>query len=376
MTSFIPPFCPHRDCYEHLIHRSHPYQAYVPWGFYVTKAFGRVPRFRCKRCGRTFSVQTFRVDYYAKRVVGYDDIAQRLSSCESLRAIGRATGLSCDSVSNRVSRASRQALAAESVLSSCRTPSEDLAADGFESFCVSQFHPNNIHLLVGQESQFVYASNHVTLRRKGRMTERQRKRRQELDRLFRPDSRGIERAFSRIGTEALRVLSDSRRGELVLWTDEKIEYWRALASRPCIVALERVGRFRHRTVSSRAARIRDNPIFGVNYLDRELRKDLHEYVRETVCFGRNVSHQVERLVLYLFGHNYLKRFRIPGGWRTHAEVAGYDSGEIVKAREKMWRDRAFLSLTELTEDEEKGWLRNYRTPLKEGRQYLPKYAAA
>jgi transposase-like protein len=376
MTPFTPPFCPHRGCSEHFIHRAQPYQAVVPWGFYETKAFGRIPRFRCTRCGRTFSVQTFRLDYYAKRAVGYDDLALRLSSCESLRAIGRAIGLSCDSVSNRVSRASRQALAAESTLSSCRTPSEDLSADGFESYCVSKYFPNNIHLLVGQRSQFVYATNHVTLRRKGRMTERQRERRKELDKRFRPTARGIELAFSRIGTEALRVLSDSRRRGLALWTDEKVEYRRALESRPCIEALEKAGRFRHRTISSRAARTRDNPLFAVNYLDRELRKDLHEHVRETGCFGRNVNHQMERLTLYLFGHNYRKPFRIPWDNRTHAEVAGYDVAAIGEVMEWIWRDRAFLSLTELTEDMKRGWLREYRTPLKEGKQYVPGYAAA
>jgi hypothetical protein len=249
-------------------------------------------------------------------------------------------------------------------------------ADGFESYCVSQYFPNNIHLLVGQRSQFVYAENHVTLRRKGRMTERQKRRREALDKLFRPTPRGIERAFARIGTEALRVLSDSRRAGLSLWTDEKLEYRRALESRPCVAALIKEGRFRHRTISSRAARTRDNPLFAVNYLDRELRKDLHEHVRETVCFGRNVNHQEERLTLYLFRHNFLKPFRITGDQRSHAEVAGYNVEAIDAAIEGVWRDREFLSLTALSEDGENGWLRKYRTPLKKGRQYLPQYAVA
>jgi len=49
-------------------------------------------------------------------------------------------------VSNRISRASRQAIAAESRLAASRLPDEDLAAEGFESFCVSQFFSANIHL--------------------------------------------------------------------------------------------------------------------------------------------------------------------------------------------------------------------------------------
>ena len=375
MKSFIPRFCPNPECSAHEPDPASSYSDYLLWGSYETKAFGQVQRFRCSRCGKTFSRQTFRVDYYAKQVVDYDDLAGRLSSCESLRAIGRALGRSCDSVSNRISRAARQALAAESRLSSFRAPSENLAADGFESFCVSQYFPNNIHLLVGQESQFAYAANHVTLRRKGRMTKRQRRRREELEKRYRVPPKGIEGAFAAIGTEALRVLSDSSRLEITLWTDCKREYRWGLVSRPCIAALEESGRLRHRTVSSRAARTRENPLFAVNYLDRELRKDLHEHTRETVCFGRNVNHQMERLAVYLFEHNYRKEYRIPSDRRTHAEVAGYDQGAIKKELEVLWRDRAFLSLEELTPSMEASWLRKRETPLKEGEQYLPRYAA-
>ena len=100
MSAFIPPFCPWKGSSEHHLPSSkHPYQAYLPWGSYPTKSFGRVPRFRC-------------------------------SSCESLiRASGRKLGLSCDSVSNRISRANRQTIAAESRLASSRHPDEDLAAE-------------------------------------------------------------------------------------------------------------------------------------------------------------------------------------------------------------------------------------------------------
>ncbi len=335
-----------------------------------------MPRFRCTACGKTFSSQTFSVDYYAKRVVDYEDLAGRLSACECLRAIGRALGLSSDSVSNRIARAARQALAAESRLSSTRVLAEDLAADGFESFCVSQYHPNNIHLLVGSDSRFVYAANHATLRRKGRMTEGQKRARRRLERLFRPPPRAIEAAFRDIAAECLRVLDDESRAGLTLWTDEKADYRRALAAEPCVAFLAREGRIVHRTVSSRAARTRVNPLFPVNYLDRELRKDLHEHVRETVCFGRNVNRQMERLTLYLFIHNYRKRFRIPSDHRSHAEVAGYDPRRIAAELKLVWKRRAFLSLTETTPSMRDSWLGLRETPLKKGKDYLPGYAAA
>jgi len=66
---FIPPFCPYEACKFH----SHPPEG--PWwrreGFHSTRCFGPVPRFRCLGCHRTFSAQTFSIDYYAKRKIDY-----------------------------------------------------------------------------------------------------------------------------------------------------------------------------------------------------------------------------------------------------------------------------------------------------------------
>lgn len=377
MEDFHPPFCPNPGCAQHRREPSTPYTSFVSWGSYSTRAFGEVPRFRCSSCGATFSSQTFSVDYWLKLPADYPDLVERLSSCSSLRALGRAKRLSVRSVQNRIGRAARQALALESTLSSSRRPDEDLAADGFESFCVSQFYPNNIHLLVGKHSQFVYEADHVSLRRKGRMTKEQKKKREELDRRFRPDPRGIEDSFRRIGTACLSVLSDEGRPGLSLWTDEKRDYPRALASSPCASALLEAGRLAHRTISSRAARTQDNPLFSVNYLDREIRKDLHEHVRETVCFGRSVNAQMERLTVYFFYHNYLKPHRASGPPEmSHALVAGYDGEAVEDGLERIWEERAFFSLTRLTESGEETWLRLRKTPLREGREYLPKHAAA
>jgi len=376
MIDFSPPFCARQSCVHHRLDPPTPYTDFIPWGFYSTKAFGLVPRFRCLACGKTFSVQTFSPHYYAKRRLDYQDIARRLASCESLSAIGRALRSSTDTISNRISRAARQTLAFDSRLGSCRFPHEDLAADGFESFCRSQFFPNNITILVGSDSQFVYASDHTSLRRKGRMTAKQKQQRALLDRLFRPDPRGVQRSFSRIGLEALRVLSDSARPSLSLWTDEHPAYGRAIASTPCLAALAGIGRLHHHTISSRAARTRWNPLFPVNYLDREIRKDLHEHVRETVCFGRNVNRQMERLTLYLWWHNYLKPHRARMEGVSHAAMAGYDRKETAGQLKRIWLSRAWLSLTELTESMWETWLRRRATPLKKGPDYLPKFARA
>jgi hypothetical protein len=287
MTEQTFPFCPHPDCPCHRLDSDEPYTQFQPWGSYSTAAFGLVPRFRCLVCGHTFSTQTFRVDYYAKRVIDYSDLLHRFVATSSLSALGRALAASTDTISNRISRAARQAIAFGSHLARTRRPSEDLVADGFESFCVSQYFPNNITILVGSESQFVYAADHVTIRRKGRMTNKQKAKRAILEKRFKANSKGIERSFSRIATESLRVLSDEGRPGIELWTDEHQAYPRGIAGSPCAASMQGIGRLTHQTVSSRAARTTENPLFSVNYFDREIRKDLHEHVRESTCFGRN-----------------------------------------------------------------------------------------
>jgi len=376
MKPFTPPFCGSSSCSLHSLVRGVPYTEFIGWGSYSTKAFGEVPRFRCTVCGKTFSEQTFRTDYYAKRVIDYEEVTRRLSSCESLSAIARAFHASTDTISNRISRACRQVLSFESDQAESRHLDEDLVADGFESFCGSQYFPNNITILVGSVSQFVYTADHVTLRRKGRMTEGQRIRRAALERLFKADPKGIEKSFARVIGEGLRVLSDGCRSVLNLWTDEHRAYPRAINQPSCFSVLRAAGRIIHRTISSRAARTRANPLFPVNYLDREMRKDMHEHTRETVCFGRNVNRQMERLALYLWWHNYRKPHRIRGETRSHAEVAGYDMSRIDEGLRWIWERRAWLSLTDLPETMRDSWLRTRVSPLRQGPDYLPRFARA
>jgi hypothetical protein len=66
-----PPFCPNRECVWHYPPFPQGRGWYVKWGLYETEAFGSVQRYRCTGCGKTFSSQTFSLDYYSKRVVDY-----------------------------------------------------------------------------------------------------------------------------------------------------------------------------------------------------------------------------------------------------------------------------------------------------------------
>ena len=123
-----------------------------------------------------------------------------------------------------------------------------------------------------------------------------------------------------------------------------------------------------------------NELFSVNYMDREVRKDLPEYHRETVCFGRNVANSLERLCVYLYHHNFFKCYRIDvkGEDRTHAEVAGLDGAELAQIRKDVITRRRFIHDGEIEPAGffEELWRRWIPTPLKKGREYLQKFAVA
>jgi hypothetical protein len=368
-----PPFCPHRGCDYH-VHPDSPEARRLrvqPWfihcGFYTTFVRGRIARFRCTGCGAGFSEQTFRLDYYVKRRVSYRRIGSELKSCSAIRHIARSLSVSPATVINRISRLSRQALAAQAQLLLQVKLAEHLCADGFESFAVSQFYPNNIHLLVGRRSQFAYCADYVSIRRKGTMTDLQRLRRTALEMVFRAHPQGIRRSFRRITHQIDRLAADCTLARLILFTDRNRAYADELRANGRLARRSAEGRFLHCTVSSRAARTLTNPLFAVNYLDRQLRKDLHEHTRETVCFARNPNNSMERLWVYLWQHNCGKRYRElqpVGDERTHRQVAGIDAQTAARINRQFFSRRRFISLEPVRGLLRLVWMRKYPTPLR------------
>ena len=133
------------------------------------------------------------------------------------------------------------------------------------------------------------------------------------------------------------------------------------------------------TVSSEQIRDRANPLFSVNYMDREFRKDLAEHRRETVCFGRNTNCSLERMSVYLFYHNYLKPFRINPEERlyeSHAAAAGLEPDFYRACMRGMYRNRHFLDRIELKKPDELVWRRAMITPKKIKTTYCPTYVTA
>jgi len=368
-----PPFCPNRHC---LFHTSPPSGRswYVRNGSYRSTLFGPVQRFRCRQCGSGFSSQTFSLDFYVKRKVDYHTLLNHLITSSGIRDMARVLKVSRGTVTNRISRLARQAIAIHADLSAQLDLGEDLVADGFESFVLSQYFPNNIHILAGKASQFWIFSGYAHLRRKGRMTVCQKQRNSLLQDRFTVGRTTIYHSFGELIQSVLELQTHSRNKNIRLYTDEHFQYRRVMKSLP----EEQRRRIRHVRISSRLPRTVGNELFSVNYLDREIRKDTAEHTRETVQFARSAGNSMERLAIYRLHHNYRKAYRENGAeFRTesHASVAGIDPQAVRRELKSLFTRRRFLSrISQIPLNEVRLWMRKVATPLKEKADYLPAYA--
>lgn len=101
--------CPNSDCLinqlsDKDIAEQYPSGWFVKNGTHSTRAHGYVQRFKCRSCGTTFSTQTFSSDYYTKKRIPLERVAELVDSSASIRSIARTLSCSRMSVDNRIRR--------------------------------------------------------------------------------------------------------------------------------------------------------------------------------------------------------------------------------------------------------------------------------
>lgn len=293
--AWSPPFCPSPGCRFHGDPRG--WRARRKGFFRRQAAPQRIQRYQCPHCRRCFSSQTFSPTYWLKRPDLPRALFLRLLACSAYRQIARDLGVSPTTVLRQTERLGRHCLLFHERLRPQGPPVEPLVVDGFETFERSQDIPVHFHTAAGAESHFVYAFTDSELRRKGRMTPRQRRRRERRERtLGRPDPRSIEREMA-----ALVALLVPPGAAACVRSDEHPAYpraWRRLPDR----------RIRHETVSSRQARTPANPLFAANLLDLLIRHSSANHKRETIAFSKRRQSAAERLWVLAVWRNYLKSF--------------------------------------------------------------------
>ncbi|MGH7729905.1 MAG: transposase [Candidatus Eiseniibacteriota bacterium] len=306
---FEPPFCPATDCPCHHSGRAWRYRRI---GFYTRQAPpSRIQRYQCRHCRRRFSTQTFSTTYWLRRPELLLPIAHRILGCSGFRQIAREFRVSPQTVLGQVARLGRHALLFQHHHRPRGPLGEPLALDGFESFEFSQYHPCHFHLVAGRTSHFFYAFTDSELRRKGRMTDRQRRRRAQLEARF---GRPAPGTLPGDVAQALALAVPDPQ-PLTLHSDDHPAYPAARRRLPHY-------RIAHHVTPGAARRTPRNPLFEVNLLDLLIRHGSANHKRETLAFSKRRQSAAERLALFQVWRNFVKCFSERARDRTPAQRLG------------------------------------------------------
>jgi hypothetical protein len=173
-------------------------------------------------------------------------------------------------------------------------PPTEVVVDGFESFELSQYFPIHHHLAVEKDTDFFIYFTDSPLRRKGRMTDRQKKRREHLENVMgRPDPKAIEKDMKELIEVTLKNAASA-----VVYSDDHRAYPRSIKQLD--------GHIRQEITSSKDHRDRNNPLWEINLLDLLIRHSSSNHKRETIAWSKRRQASAERLAIFLVWRNYMK----------------------------------------------------------------------
>jgi transposase-like protein len=319
---FKPPRCPYPGCRRfkqpEIASEERPKRQF--WhrhGTYQTRCRGKVPRFRCASCTRTFSYQTFRHDYRDKKPHLNAEVFDRLVASGGLRETAFRVHLTRNNLEQKHRKIARTLGPLHQNMMRDFPKEARFLLDEMESF--------------EDTSYFVVGTDCAPIRPRGRMT---------------PDRRrAIARDELRFGKRRDRSIPCLRRllGRLVphvrhheqVWfgTDQKAVY------RPLARQAFGARRLIHETTSSKAPRTTWNPLFLVNLTEAISRDYNGRLRRRTWLCSKQERYLREQLHLLVTFRNYIRpRTRKPRERRvTPATRLGFARRRLGFADCLSWR---------------------------------------
>jgi IS1 family transposase len=254
-----------------------------------------VPRFRCRLCGRGFSRQTFRADRGQKKPFINAACLDLMVACVGLRQAARVLRVARRTVEHRFAWLARHAADFQANRLAAVHIAGPFQIDELESFEANRYQPVTVPVLIERSSLFIVATAVGPLRRKGRMTARQRLRRAEHEARHgrRPSQsrRAVREVLSRLCAVAPSTL--------ILESDAKPLYGR--------LGKELFGtRLRWHTHSASARRDRRNPLFPINHTNARLRHFLARLRRRTWCITKRREWLQAHLCIAMLWSNFCR----------------------------------------------------------------------
>lgn len=333
---FAPPRCPHPTCHGHT---SRPFR-YIDWGSFRRACDGRVvPRFRCLECGRTFSTQTFRLDWRLQRPRLHLDLWAHLISKVTHRQAARMLNCTRKSIAHRLDLLGEHCRAFHTHQLERLARQRGLAGrfqlDELETYEHNRrLQPLTVPVLIHCPSYFVVDLAVAPLPCRGRLSARNRERKIAREGLY-----GTRRSGSRRAVEAcLQTLAAARRpaGRIELETDCKHEYVRSVqrllgADTP------------HQRTSSKEPRDYGSPLFAINHTLAMLRDGVSRLVRRTWAASKQSLQLGRHLWIWVCWRNYVRGITNRARHTTPAMIVGaaqrpVRKDELLALRKVGWRD--------------------------------------
>jgi hypothetical protein len=210
------------------------------------------------------------------------------------RQIARSLHCAPSTVNHLLARIGRHSLLFQRHYCLLASPPVDISIDGLVSFEFSQYHPFEHLVAVDNQSSFLLHFADAPLRRSGRMTPKQKRRRQELEAQFgRPDPKAAEKAAFEVASQSLLGAKNA-----LVRSDLHQAYPRALRKVDCQID--------HQTTRSTDYRDRHNALFEINTLDAFLRHSSANHRRETLAASKRRQASSERLAAFAVWRNFVK----------------------------------------------------------------------
>ena len=294
--AFRPPHCPTSSCKFHLDPEGWRYKKI---GFFARRVRPfRVQRYLCFTCKRTFSSQTFHVSYRLRRPELLEPVFHGEIGGSCHRQLARQHGVSHTTIMRMVERIGRHCILFHESFrdrARARAGSEPVVLDGLISFARGQYWPVELTGLVGTKSYYSHDYVATPLRRSGKMTCEQKKKRVEYERrLGRPDPQARRK-------DVLDLLRASlpEGTPIELRSDENLDY---------VWALRRLGNaeVEHFRTHSKAPRTPKNPLFAVNAHHAFMRHSAGNQKRETIAFSKCFKAVVWRHAIFQAWQNWVK----------------------------------------------------------------------
>ena len=295
MTSFAPPRCPNPHCDHHAEPSG---RFYLQKGCYQPSCRQEpVPRFRCKHCGRSFSRQTFRLDYRDRRPYDNELLFLLLASGIGLRQCGRVLRMNVRAVQEKKTKIAAAFALLHANLSPGLPTGRTYLLDEEETYEGASIRPLTMPVVIEKETWFVVATAVGTIRR-GAVRGSTRRRLEEADQ-WRYGTRE-DQSDLRVREVLAALATKAPAGRLVLRTDQKQSYAR-------IAAAIFGQRLEHERTSSKRVRNHSNPLFPINVTMAMTRDNCGRLRRRSWLVTKKAERLQEHLQLFTIYRNYVRR---------------------------------------------------------------------